>query len=219
MKNQTKIKIVLVDEAYLIRKAFASLIHSEKILEVVAEASHPKELFNIYDEKKPDIVLLGISEPYGDRMEILSSLVKKFNDIKIIGMSMVMETSVILDIISRGAKGFIDKTLMQEEFYRTITETHRNGYYYNQKISQAMLLKVSLKQQNPFVDNSSLTDREVAVLVEIYNGHTNREIAEKLYISESTVNYHKGNIYKKIKSNNPIDAVKYAIRHRYVNLD
>lgn len=219
MRNPSRIKVAVIDNILLTRKAFVSLIESNRYFEVIAETENGKEIPNIFIEKQPDIILFVINEPYLEKLDLITQLNKRFANIKIIIMSFNLEMSVILEFISRGAKGFVDMDGELESLYRTLTEVQKDGVYFNKKISQAMLINMTARSQNPFHGSNSLTDREIAVLIEICDGHPNKTIAERLFISESTVNYHKGNIYRKIKSNRPIDAMKYAIKNRLIQLD
>lgn len=214
-----KIKIVVAENQRLMRKSLISLIEHNKNYEVIGEADNGLELIECLKVKSPDVVLMDIEMPQMNGFEALPIIKKKHGSVKVIMLSIYNEAAIIVDLMGLGASSYITKSIGEEELYTVISEVHKTGTYFNKIVSDAMLRKINNdKWVNPFTDNASLSTREIAVMREICNGFNNKTISEKLYISVRTVDFHKGNIYRKIKSNKIADVMKYAIKHGIIQV-
>jgi len=210
----SKIKIIIAEDQKLVRKSMISLLNENKSYEMIGEAANGRDLLDLLKLKVPDVVLLDIEMPLMDGFEALKIIRKRYESVKIIMVSVHTDPYLIVELMTNGASSFISKACDEKELYSAISEVHKHGVYFNSLVTNAMLNKLNNdKKTNPFTDNHSLSLREIAVIKEVCEGHTNRVISEKLFISCRTVDFHKGNIYKKIGSNKTIDVIKYAIKH------
>ncbi len=211
---KTKIKILIAEDQAIIRMGLKCILKSQKDFEVIAEASNGREVLDILKDKTPDILLLDLKMPVMDGCETLKVISKRFKDVKVIILSMYDEFEVIIDLFSKGARGFVSKNSHHDILINAIHEVNKDGHSFDKQVSEAMLSGL-LKEKsiNPLFDEQALTERETILMKEICNGLTNICIADKLKISPHTVNFHKVNIYRKTKSKNVSDLLKYAIKH------
>lgn len=201
------------------RKSFIALLKEDKKLEIVGEASNGKELLEILKHTHPDIVLLDIEMPVMNGMEALNVITKRFPEIRVIMLSMYAGTSFMSEMMAKGARSYMVKNCDAETLFEAIHTVYNEGYYFDKSVSEAMLKGLQReKSLNPLLEFIALSEREIEVLKELCEGKTNKEIAETMKISENTIHYHRLNIYKKTKSRNITDLVKYAIKYGLINI-
>lgn len=201
------------------RKSFIALLKEDPALEIVGEASNGKELLELLKSTETDIVLLDIEMPIMNGVEALEVINKRFAEIKVVMLSMHAGAVFVSELMARGARAYLPKNCDADTFFEALHIVHNEGYYFDKSVSQAMLRGLQREKAiNPLLDELSLSDREVEILKEICDGKTNKQIAELLKISASTVDFHRGNIYKKTKSKNITDLLKYAIKNGIISL-
>lgn len=216
---KTKIRIMIAEDHELVRKGFISLIQELKGAEIIDEAGNGKELLHKLKVKLPDLVLMDYRMPIMDGKEALQIIKAKYPEVKVIMMSVHDDTELIMDLVAKGANSFISKATTADNLYNAITRTYSEGHYFDSRLSQLMMNGI-MNQNGRFEKSKkeSLSDRELTVLREICNGSTNKGISERLYISTSTVDFHKGNIYKKTNCKTVVDLVKYAFKHGIIHV-
>lgn len=201
------------------RKSFIALLKEDESFEIIGEGSNGKELLDLLKSNLPDIVLLDIEMPVMNGVEALEIINKRFPELKVIMLSMHAGPAFISELMARGARAFLPKNCDAETFFEAIHVVHSEGYYFDKSVSQAMLRGLQREKAiNPLLDELSLSDREIEILKEICDGKTNKQIADQLKISASTVDFHRGNIYKKTKSKNITDLLKYSIKNGIISL-
>lgn len=214
---KTKIKILIAEDQGIIRASLKCLLQNQKQLEVIAEASNGREVLDILKEKEPDIVLLDLKMPVMNGCETLEIINKRYKNVKVIILSMYDEMDVVIDLLTKGARGFVSKNSTIDLLTKAIQEVHQDGHFFDKQVSEAMLSGLLKgKLINPLFDEQALSERETQLMKEICNGLTNNLIAKKLNISASTVDFHKRNIYRKTKSKNVSDLMKYAIKYNLI---
>jgi DNA-binding NarL/FixJ family response regulator len=208
------IKIVLAEDHRLVRKALKTFLEEQFSFKVVAEAGNGKELLETLKRVSTDIVLLDIEMPVMNGKQALSVICKQYPDIKVIMLSLHNEKTLMAEFLSMGARAFISKTASEEALCNAINNVYRLGYYFDQDLSLAMLRELQIEKTiNPLMDEQSLSRRETEILKELCHGKTNKEIADCCNITMTTVNFHRTNIYKKTKSHNITDLIKYGIKN------
>ncbi|HLP13391.1 MAG TPA: response regulator transcription factor [Flavobacteriales bacterium] len=215
-----KIKIVLAEDHELMRRALISLLEEDNSIQVVGEAGNGKELLVLLKTVKPDIVLLDIEMPVMNGREALLLIKKKHPEVNVIILSMYDETSLVSDFIANGANAFLSKSASTDTLFKAIKAVKNSGSYFDNSISKSVLKTLLRKNGvNPHFGEQALSEREVDVLKQLCNGKTNKEIATLFSVSASTIDFHRTNIYRKTKSCNVTDLVKYAIKNAFINLD
>jgi DNA-binding NarL/FixJ family response regulator len=158
-------------------------------------------------------VLLDLEMPVMDGFETLKVLTKEYPDIKTIIFSSHYNEFYISELILHGARGYISKTAFAEEVFRTIQHVYDEGFCFNKAITgHIMQTLIEDRKLQDLISNRQLTSREIEVLQQICNEKQNKEIAFALRISESTVEFHKKNIYHKTNTHSVVGLVKYALK-------
>ena len=215
MKSQ--IKIITVDDHEIFRKGLKVVINQFESTEVIAEAGNGKEFLNLLNSHKPDIVFMDIRMPVMDGIEATKHAISKYPDIKIIAISMFGEEEYLENMIKAGAKGFLLKNINREEIEYAIRQVVTGNNYYSSQLLPYFTQKF-INTSNNTEKESHFTKRELEVLKLITKGMSSKEIASKLYISKRTVDGHKANMINKTGSNNVIDLLIYAIKHKFIKI-
>lgn len=213
-----KIKIAVVDDQYLFRQGLISLLKEFDKLEVIIEASNGNELLEKLKAKQPDIVLLDLEMPVMDGIETTITLKRKYPSVKVIILTMHTDDEFIVHLLEKGACGFLPKDKDIEVVVDAIYSVIENGYYFDEKISKAMvkgLLKT--KKANPAFADKYLSEKELAVVSLICKEFSNKEIADKLGLSKRTVESYRVAILVKTGAKNTAGIVLYAVKHNLLD--
>jgi len=208
-----KIKTVIVDDHNLFRNGLKFILNQFENIEVVGEASNGKEFLILLENiTLPDIVLLDINMPILNGIEAAKISLQKYPKLKIIVLSMYGESEYYNTMIDIGVKGFILKDCDNKELKEAIERVHAGGTYFSQEIL------ISLIKEKKSNEKINLTKREKEILELICKGYSNNEIAEKLFISQRTVERHRANLLEKTNSKNSISLVVFALKNKLVDL-
>ncbi|MGZ4047835.1 MAG: response regulator [Bacteroidia bacterium] len=209
-----RIKIAVVDDQRLFRKGLISLISEFDELDVIIDASGGRELIEMMKIKKPDVVLLDIQMPEMDGILVAEHLQYYYPEIKVLILSMNNDEGLILHLLERGARGFLLKDNDIVTVVDAIFAVIENGYYFNDRVSKAMVRElVGTKQISPIFNITNFSEREIEIIKLICQELTNKEIATKLFISKRTVDGHKEKILRKINAKNAIGIVMFAVKN------
>ncbi len=210
-------KILLVDDHRLIRDAIHSYMEGDAEYEVVGEASHGQEAIRTLEETKVDVVLMDINMPIMGGLECTKEIVKRWPNIKVLTLSMMSDNQHIKQMMGAGASGYILKNCTEKELKKAIKTVFEGDTYYSSEVTEIVM--TNLMKNNPtktsnLVVDMPLTDREKEVLELIIKEFTNNEIADKLFISNRTVDAHKRNLLEKTGAKNIAGLVMYAINNQ-----
>jgi DNA-binding NarL/FixJ family response regulator len=212
------IKLAVVDDQHLFRKGLISLIKEFEELDIVIEASNGNELIEKLKTKRPTVVLLDLEMPGMDGIETTEFLKRKYPEIKVLILTMHNEEEIILHLIEKGAHGFLLKDHPIETLVDAIYAVIENGYYFNDHISKVMVKGLLRTQKiKPSFNEVRLSEREIEVIRLICKEYTNKEIAEKLFISVRTVDGHREKILQKTKAKNTVGIVMYAVKNNLLD--
>ena len=216
------IKIAIADDQKLFRKGITALIQTFEHMQVVFEAENGLELLALCESSanKPDIILLDLSMPEMNGLDALKLLKEKYPLIRVIILSSHEVESFILATIQAGANGYLAKNAEPEEVEQAIREVYKNDFYFTLPMLEIMR-KGLVKKANiiKLDDQDNLTNREKEVLGLICKQLSSHEIAEKLFLSNRTVEGHRNNLLLKTKSRNTTGLVLYALKHKLFDLD
>lgn len=212
-----KIKVLVVDDHELFRKGVIMVLTKMDNVEVIGEAKNGKEFLAMLNSHKPDIVFIDIKMPLMNGIEATTEAVKRFPFLKIIALSMFGEEEYLHKMINAGAKGFLLKNSSISEIERALRLVSEGKNCYSDDLLGYFTDK--------FIDNKpkdddaiKLTRRELEVLSLVAQGHSNNEIADKLFISKRTVDGHKANLIQKTGSKNVVDLLIYSIKNDLVSI-
>jgi two-component system invasion response regulator UvrY len=203
-----KTKIMLVDDHTLIRQSWAFLMSMDNRFEVVAECGDGEEAVESAKKLRPDIVLLDINMSPLNGFEVLKLLRKYAPASKIIGVSMHVEPPYVKKLFRMGAKGYVTKNSTRDEMIEAISEVKKGNVYICREVQKILDLqkgdgKVEVEGLN------SLSERELQIVGLLGEGHSSKEIAEKLHIALKTVDAHRHHILKKMKLDSTVALIKH----------
>lgn len=208
------IKVLLVDDQSLIRQGLKALLELESDLEIVGEAENGEQAINLVAEFQPDVVLLDIRMPIMDGVAATQEIQKRFAKTKILVLTTFDDDEYVSAALKNGAMGYLLKDTPSEELAVAIRAVHKGYTQLGPGIVKKLLTQFSngTPTQSSVVPSSlaELTPREKEVLRLIATGASNREIAQKLYISEGTVKNHVTNILNRLNLRDRTQAAIWA---------
>jgi DNA-binding NarL/FixJ family response regulator len=211
-----KKKILLVDDHPLFRAGLKSLLVDNPSFQVVGEAGDGQEAIRLAKTLKPDLVLLDISLPDKNGIEVTRELKSLFPEILILIVSMHAKIDYIADALRAGALGYVIKGSAAERLVQGLEAVARGDYFLDSSLSQEVVGRILglPTQEAKIIDGryASLTQREEQILRLLAEGHTAKEIGEKLFISPKTVENHRANIMDKLDLHSTLELIRYAIR-------
>ncbi len=211
---KSKKKIAVVDDQCLFRQGLISLLKEYDKLDVIIEASNGKELLEKMKVKQPDVVLLDLEMPLMDGIETTVSIKSRYPKVKVIILTMHTDDEFIIHLLEKGASGFLPKDKDIEIVVDAIYSVLEKGYYFDERISKAMVKGlVKTKKTNPSFTAHYLSEKEIVIINLICKEYTNKEIADKLFISPRTVDTHRENILLKTGAKNTAGIVMYAVKN------
>lgn len=202
------IKVLVVDDQVLICDGIAKLLEGEREIEVVGKVYSGQEAIEKAEQLNPDIILMDIRMPDVDGISATKAIKAKNSSIQVIAISVYEDDSLIMGMFQAGAVGYILKDISLENLVNAIKNVYRGTTMINPRISRKLLSLISQNQST----GEMLTPRELEILRELARGRSNKEIAEELYVSESTVKTHISHIFRKLNIKNRSEAILYAIK-------
>jgi two-component system nitrate/nitrite response regulator NarL len=218
-EEKQAIRILIADDHTIFRDGLRTLLDAEKEFAVVGEAGDGQEVLGLLEQLKPDILLLDMSMPKVDGMEVLRSLSESQSAVRTIVLSGTVEGEEISRAFQLGARGLVLKDAATTMLFDSI-RTVMDGHYWIGRQGVASLVQ-ALKHYGEAAPkgqakNFGLTPRELQVLKAVVSGHSNKEIADKLAISRQTVKHHITNIFDKLGVYNRLELTLFAFHHGMV---
>jgi two-component system, NarL family, response regulator DegU len=207
--------VYIADDQTLFRKGMSRLVRSFPSIVDVKEAENGKEMLRLVGEKQPDVILMDLDMPVMDGVEATEKIIAKYPNVKIIILSSHDSHQKIYYLMEIGAHAFLLKNAEPEEVKIAIEAVINKDFYQNELVVEALrkgaIEQRKIKQNRPIFQNSiSLSEREKEVLMLICRELTMREIAEKISLSEKTIQNHRARIMEKLGVRNTVGLVKYA---------
>jgi DNA-binding NarL/FixJ family response regulator len=217
------INIGVYDEHKLTRESLRLVLERNKEIRVLFEVSSQKELSEVLKTISVNILIINAHAVNKILLDILFELNLNYKRIKTLIFSVQDTEDAVLRIIKSGAKGFLAKESGKYELFEAIY-TLRNGHeYYSQSITHFLLTQYisRIKNKTPEGEASlkTLSVREIEIIELWGNSFTNKEIADKLFISVRTVESHKNHIMQKLNLRTAVDLIKFAIKNNIIEID
>ena len=211
------IKVMIADDHSLIREGLRQLLEFDGSIKVVGEASNGEECLIKLEEFNPEVLLLDINMPEKNGIDVLKQMKADQSRIKVLILTVHNELEYLISAVDIGVDGYILKDSESSELKQAIRAV-RDGEEYIQPNLIPALNNYLLKKDTDKDKISSLTNRELEVLIQVANGMFNKEIAINLNISERTVKNHISNIFKKIDVSDRTLAAVFAIKNNIIKL-
>jgi len=206
------IRVLLVDDHEMFRHGVAALLATTDDIEVVGEAADGSELLRIAGNLHPDVVCMDVSMPRLDGIEATRQLLERQPDVKVIGVSALIDRSYVRDLLSAGAVGYIAKASAGEEVRRAIRTVTQGKTYLCPNVLEVVTDTVRNPPDPAAGSIVQLSARERQVLILVAKGCKSNEIAAHLNIAPATVDVHRRNIMRKLDLHNVADLTRYALR-------
>ena len=205
----SQITILLVDDHAIVRMGFKMLIEAEEGIKVIGEAESGEIAIKLFQELKPDIIVMDITMPGIGGLEAIERIMAKDNNTKILVLSAHEDSVHPKRALNAGAMGYLTKRSAAEELIKAIKSIHQGKRYLEPNIAQQMAITQLSGESNPV---EILSDREFEVFIALAKGKSTNEIADTLCLSPRTVGTHLYNIKQKLNANNSAEIALIAIR-------
>jgi DNA-binding NarL/FixJ family response regulator len=213
------IKVAIADDHKIFRKGVILSLRPFSNIKFVQEAENGEELINGIAMSDPDVVLMDLRMPVKDGIETTKQLVKDYPNIHIIVLSMYEDERFVSHMMENGAQGYLLKNAEPQEIRKAIIDVFEKGYYLNNFVNRILLKKAHGRQKAvPSLSSEIvLNDREKDVLKYICMEYTAQEIAEKMDISNRTVEAIKDRLMERFGSKNTAGLVFFAVKNNLVD--
>ncbi|MEQ8167265.1 MAG: response regulator transcription factor [Candidatus Eremiobacterota bacterium] len=209
------IKILIVDDHPVVRKGLRHIVEETKDIIMADEAETGHEVLKKVKKNKYDVVLLDISLPDMNGLEVLRELKSEHPEINVLILSIYPEEQYAIRALRGGASGYLTKEQMPDELIMAIRTVRQGKKYITPVVAQ--LLAVNLEKDRNELPHEVLSDREFRVMCMMASGKTARDIAVELSLSVKTVSTYKYRILKKMKMENNAEIIRYVIEQKLID--
>jgi len=209
MTTANGIRILSVDDHPLLREGIAAVINSQQDMRVIADAASAKDAIEQFRKHKPDVTLMDLRLPDKSGIDTMMSIRTEFPEARIIMLTTFEGDVEIQRALEAGARAYLLKSMPPKELLEVIRQVHAG----KKRIPPQLAAQLA-----EHMSDEALTSREIEVLGQIAEGNRNRDIGEKLFITEETVKVHIKNIMGKLGASDRTQAVAIAIRRGIIHL-
>jgi DNA-binding NarL/FixJ family response regulator len=206
------IRVFIVDDHPVVIEGIHSLLQNEKDIEWMGQAMNAQSCLGFFIHNTADVVLMDISMPGMDGVELCGLMKEKYPGLMILGLSTFNQGLYIKKMMDNGASGYILKNSSREELIEAIHAVQEGNIYFSGEVGTAL----QDYQKSSMIDLPVLTPREKEVLELIAEGYTNPQIAEKIFLSPFTVDSHRKNLLAKLAVKNTATLIKLAVERKLI---
>lgn len=218
MSTQTGVvRVLAVDDQVLFRSGLGRLLNLDPRVEVIGGASDGEEALRLIPILRPDVVLMDIKMPNLDGVEATRRIVREYPDVKVLILTTFDADRYVIQALQAGASGYVLKDSHPDSIVASVLSVMSGGRVMAGPVANRVLdMLAGTASPKEFYDG--LTAREVEILRLLAAGVINKQIAERLKISEKTVRNHVSNMYEKLEIRDRAQAVLYAVRKGLVEI-
>jgi two-component system NarL family response regulator len=210
MPSSKPIRILVVDDHFMVRMGLSASLNVEPDMEVVAESANAEGALDAYRQHHPSLVLMDVRLPGTSGAEATAAIVQNFPDARILMLSTHSGEEEVFRALQAGARGYILKNVIREELLRAIRDVFEGRRYLDATVAPLLAARMS---------HRSLTVRELEVLRMVAKGFGNKEIASSLNIAEVTVKLHVSHVLEKLGVKDRTEAATVAVKRGIISLD
>ncbi len=208
-KDEAKIRVLSVDDHPLVREGVAALINDQTDMKIVGQGSTGRDGIKLFHDLQPDIALMDVRLPDMSGIDAMITIRSAFPEARVIIVTSSEGDVEMRRALAGGAKGYMLKSMPPGELLDAIRKVHAG--------KKAIPPEIAAHLANHLSDET-LTSREVEILQQVAEGNRNRDIAERLFISEGTVKVHIKHIMEKLGANDRTQAITIAVRRGIIQL-
>ncbi len=206
------LRLLLVEDHHLVRRGMCALLNEVGHYEIVGEVDNCAELIPLAQSHTPDVVLLDLSLPDGNTLDLIQPIRTTVSNPRVLVLSMQDDAYTVQSALQHGANGFLSKRSVQNELKQAIEMVWQKGSFLCHHAQSAL----SSVDDNPTFGDP-ITEREQEVLRCILDGMTTREIADQLEISMKTVEKHRAHLMRKLGVQNMVELITTAHQRQLVS--
>ena len=204
-----RIRVLIVDDHEMVREGLMSMLRSEPDFEVVGQTGHGEEVAALVESTRPDVVLLDTRLPDISGVEVCRRLTRKHPEVAVVILTTYTDEELVEECLQAGARGYVVKDVERFSLKESIRAVHRGQAVLAPQVAGHLIdrmRKGTLEEKRP----AGLSASQVAILRLISRGHSNREIAADVHLSENTVKTHVQEIFRKLGVRNRVEAAILA---------
>jgi DNA-binding NarL/FixJ family response regulator len=206
------IRVFIVDDHPVVIEGIHSLLQNEKDIEWAGQAMNAQSCLGFFVNNTADVVLMDISMPGMEGVELCAVMKEKYPGIMILGLSTFNQGLYIKKMMENGASGYILKNSSKEELIEAIHAVHSGDIYFSGETGLAL----QEYQKSSKTELPGLSSREKEILGLIAEGYTNPQIAEKIFLSSFTVDSHRKNLLAKLNVKNTASLIRLAVEKKLI---
>lgn len=211
------IRVMIVDDQYIVRSGLATFVSVHPELVLVAEAQDGAEAVRLANATQPDVILMDLIMPRLNGVEATRAILQEHPQIKVLALTSFKEKELVQGVLRAGASGYLLKDVTASELAEAVRSVYAGRTALAPEAMQA-LIEPRLEDQLPPL-GADLTEREHEVLAWMVKGLSNPQIADRLILSLSTVKFHVSSILAKLQAATRSEAVRLALQHKLVSED
>lgn len=216
------VKVLLADDHPVVRRGLSALLNADPGFRVVGEAADGAETLRLVDELSPEIVVLDISMPEHNGLDVTRKLRRERPEVKVIVLTMHFAEEVARECLRAGARAYVLKSDADEDLLEAVRAVRDDRPFFTPRIKEMFYLgplpcnPVAPRGADGEIPIERLTHREQEIVKMLCEGLSNKEVASQVGISTRTVESHRNNIMHKLQIGAFSDLVRYAIRHKVI---
>jgi len=209
------IKIIIADDHPIVRAGMKQIISEAADMRVADEAGDGRQLLHKIRTENFDVVILDITMPHIDGLDVLKQLKIEKPKLPVIILSIHPESQYALRVLKAGASGYVTKTSAPDELITAIRKVNRGGKYISASVAEKLAFQLEAEFEE--MPHEALSDREYQVLCMLASGKTVTEIADELALSVKTVSTYRSRILEKMNMKNNAELIHYAVQNKLVD--